>query len=94
MITAVIIFACITALLELVLLLKFASVPTMNKSWFKVLVHVGVALLNLLVHWGTLVGTMTAITAALVSFMTLPLAIYLKIVWTRYKKEGLRKALA
>lgn len=91
MIAAVIIFAVITAALELVMLLKFASVHLMNKGWFRATLHVGVALLNLLVHWGTLVGTMTAITAALVSFATLPLAIYIKVVYNRYREAQQRK---
>jgi len=89
MLEAVIIFALITATLELFLLLKFVSVETMQKKWFATLVHLGVAMLNLIVHWGTITGTMTAITAALVSFATLPLAIYIGIFIRRWKTRHL-----
>lgn len=91
MIFIVVTFAVITAMLELVILLKFAPIPLLNKNWFKAAVHIGVALLNLIVHWGTIVGTMTAITAALVSFMTLPLAMYIKVVYNRYREAQQHK---
>lgn len=39
-------------------------------------VHLIAIVANLIIHWGTVVGTMTAVTAGLVSFITVPLVIY------------------
>lgn len=72
MLKIVLFFALITALFESALLLKFSSVRMLNKGWFVACIHTLVVALNLLVHWGTIVGTMTAITAGLVSFVTVP----------------------
>lgn len=85
MVSMVITFALITAVFELLILLKFFSIPTMQKPWFPVVIHVVVAGANLIVHWGTIVGTMTAITAALVSFAVFPSAIWLKTFWSEYR---------
>ena len=43
-------------------------------------VHLVAILANLIVHWGTIVGTMTAISAGLVSFITVPVVLFL-IFW-------------
>lgn len=85
MLSTVIAFAVITALFEALILLKFFKLSTLTKSWFPVFVHIVVAGLNLIVHWGTIVGTMTAVTAALVSFTVFPCVIWLKTFWRSYK---------
>lgn len=72
MITTVIVFAVLTALFEAILLLKFSSERMLAKEWFRGFVHMLAICANLAIHWGTIVGTMTAITAGLVSFATVP----------------------
>lgn len=94
MLTIVIVFAAITALFEALLLLKFVSLNRLMSPWSAAAVHIGVFAINLIVHWGTIVGTMTAVTAALVSFAVYPSVIWLKTFWTEMKnghqpKQGL-----
>lgn len=72
MLSTVIAFALITAIFEAVLLFKFTNAELLQKRWFRGFVHIFAITANLVVHWGTIVGTMTAITAGLVSFITLP----------------------
>jgi hypothetical protein len=85
MLTATLIFALLSATLELILLLKFAPQRLLAKPWFVNTVHLTVAALNLAIHFGTLVGTMTAITAALVSFVTVPAALWIKTFSMHYR---------
>ena len=85
MLTATLIFALLSALLELILLLKFVPQWLLAKPWFVNTVHLIVAALNLAIHFGTLVGTMTAITAALVSFITVPAALWIKTFRMHYR---------
>lgn len=87
MLSAVIAFALLSALLELLMLLKFTSAKTLQKEGFAATVHIAVTLLNLCIHWGTIVGTMTAITACLVSFATLPLAKWIKTFWENWHEQ-------
>lgn len=77
MLETVLIFALITALFEAILLLKFSSERMLTKKWFRGSVHIVAIATNFAVHWGTIVGTMTAITAGLVSFATVPCVIYI-----------------
>lgn len=76
MLATVLVFALITAIFELVILLKFVSKSSLEKTWVQWLCHVVAFAANLTVHWGTIVGTMTAITAGLVSFATIPVALF------------------
>lgn len=87
MLTATFIFALLSATLELILLLKFVPQRLLAKTWFVNMVHLTVAVLNLAIHFGTLVGTMTAITAALVSFVTVPTALWIK-TFTKHYRAG------
>lgn len=105
MLTTVLVFALITAIFELCVLLKFSSIAWLTGckkifvGWRKDaetkryvrkyvtlehshVVHVVAMVANLIVHWGTIVGTMTAITAGLVSFCTVPVAIWFMKVRT------------
>lgn len=91
MVTAVLLFAAITALFEAIMLLKWFNVDTLHKPWVAGLVHIAAFGINLLVHWGTLTGTMTAITAALVSFAVYPAVIWLKTFRTELKNEKLQR---
>lgn len=84
MLVTVLIFAAITALFEAFLLLKFVSLSKLMSPWAAAAVHIGVFAVNIIVHWGTIVGTMTAITAALVSFAVYPSVIWLKTFWSSY----------
>ena len=84
MVATALIFAFVSALFELILLLKWAPLSWLNNVYFTTTVHVVVILANLAIHFGTVVGTMTAITAGLVSFGTMPLAIVLKTFWRNW----------
>lgn len=100
MIHIVLLFTVITAAFEMCLLLKFATPEWLQSSWAlpvgwnkrKLIpkagvVHVIAIGFNLAVHWGTIVGTMTAITAGLVSFVTVPATVWLMVNSTRLRAE-------
>lgn len=76
LVEAVLIFAAITALFETVILMKVKPRTRLrvlgNAKWVA-LIHAIVFFVNIAVHYGTLTGSMTAITAALSSFVTIPL---------------------
>ena len=91
MVTAVIIFATITAVFEALLLLKFCSLQLLRSTLFATLVHFMAFGINLMVHWGTLTGTMTAITAALVSFAVYPSVVWVKTFWKELR-HGQKRA--
>lgn len=75
MIESVVVFGLLTAAVEFLLLYKFMPLRWLRKKPVQAVLHFGVAALNLLIHWGTIVGTMTAITALFVSFITVPTVI-------------------
>ena len=85
MVTAVLVFALLSALFEMILLLKLVPKNLMLKPWFQVTTHTVVIAANLAIHFGTITGTMTAITAGLVSFATVPMCCWLKSFWHNYK---------
>lgn len=85
MVTAVLIFALLSATFEMILLLKLAPRTLLMKPWFQVTTHTVVIAANLAIHFGTITGTMTAITAGLVSFATVPMCCWLKSFWHNYK---------
>ena len=78
MVTAVIIFALLSATFEFILLMKLVPHTLLLRPWFQVTVHTLVVAANLAIHFGTITGTMTAITAGLVSFCTVPMACWIK----------------
>lgn len=88
MVSTVLIFAALSALFELILLLRFAPQSLITRNWFQVCVHTLVIVANLAIHFGTVVGTMTAITAGLVSFGTMPCAVLLKTFWKNYTNHS------
>lgn len=80
LIEAVLVFAAITAAFELVILMKLAPrtrCRVLGSARWVLFIHTAVFTINLAVHYGTLVGSMTAITAALTSFVTVPFARWL-----------------
>ena len=87
MVTAVVIFALLSALFEMILLLKLAPLSLLQKNWFQVTTHTLVIAANLAIHFGTVTGTMTAITAGLVSFATVPMCCLAKSFWHNYKNN-------
>ena len=96
MIEAVLLFGTFSALFELILLGMLAPrtrLRLLGSAHKQNLLHVGFLLLNLMIHWGTMTGSMTAIVAFLVS---LPTVLIAKLVWgqitdDRYYKTGLIK---
>ena len=90
MITTVLVFALVTALFEGAILSEFVSLKLMERSWFKFLVHAIAFGVNLWVHFGTITGPMTAVTAALVSFVVYPAVLWAKTFNEEYSKRPSR----
>lgn len=67
MIEATFIFAMLTALFELVLVCKMSQRTRMHVLRYPALITLLFFAFNLIIHFGTVVGTMTAVCAALVS---------------------------
>jgi hypothetical protein len=86
MLSTVIIFALVTAALEFILLMKWAPSWLLRKKWFAASIHVIAFGGNMLIHWGTIVGTMTAVVACLASFVTFPAAKWMKTLWENYRQ--------
>ena len=103
MIEAVILFGLMTAAFELVLLSMLSprkrlrllgSEPACN------VMHVAFLVLILVIHWGTLIGTMSGVGAFLCSLLTVRLARawfgfitsdrYYTVGWTKYSVEELQ----
>jgi hypothetical protein len=71
MITTVLAFTALTALLEALLIYGAVPAHWLERRWVRAALHVAAFGGNLLIHWGTVTGTMTAVAAALASFATL-----------------------
>ncbi len=75
MIEAVFTFAFVSALFEFVVLMKIrpgTRCRVLGSGRWVSLIHILVVSANLIIHYGTITGTMTAVTAGLVSFATIP----------------------
>lgn len=76
-IQAVLLFAFLSSLFELVILMKIKPRTRLrvlgSKRW-PIFIHVITFSVNIFVHYGTVTGTMTAIVASLASFVTVPIA--------------------
>ena len=80
MITAVLMFGLLNIIFEFVLLsmlpprtrLRLLGSPNRRN-----LLHVGFLLGNLIIHWGTLIGTMSAVLAFISSMITVQIAMWL-----------------
>ena len=78
-IEAVFMFAAMSALFEFIVVMKLSPRTRCRVlgSPFKIgLIHLFTIGFNLFVHWGTLIGTSSAIAAGLASFVTIPIAAY------------------
>ena len=80
MIDAVLLFGLMNIVFEFVLLSMISPRWRLRVLGNRVLrnaVHVLFLLANLMIHWGTLIGTMSAILAFISSMVTVRMAIYL-----------------
>lgn len=79
-IEAVILFSFLSAALEFVLLMKTPPrirLRLLGSPLAVGLLHTVVGITNLIVHYGTLIGSMSAVVSALASFVTIPFARWL-----------------
>lgn len=77
MIDAVLLFAFITAIGEFIVLSMFPislRLRLLGSHVACVMVHILCAAVNLTIHWGTMTGSMTAVTAFVVSTVVLWIA--------------------
>lgn len=96
MIDAVLLFGAMNVLFEFVLLCMLSPrrrLRLLGEPLQKVMVHMGFLLLNLLIHWGTVVGTMSAVMAFICSLATVKIAekVFGHITEGRYYHVGLIK---
>lgn len=76
MIEAVFTFALVTMAFEFVLLMKLnpaRRLRVLGSTRWVTTIHVLMIMINILIHFGTITGSMTAVTAGLTSFITIPL---------------------
>lgn len=77
MVDAVLLFAALSALFEFVIVMKVPArirLRVLGNGVSIFLIHSAALLINLIVHWGTITGTMSAVIAGLASMATVPLA--------------------
>ncbi len=77
MVETVLIFAALSAAFELVLVAKLplrARLRLLGSPRLTICVHMFFIVCNLVIHFGTVTGSMTAIVAGLTSFLVMPLA--------------------
>jgi hypothetical protein len=94
MIDAVITFATITAIGELILIANLNRVSRLKLLGSKIrrmTFHIGFAALNLWIHWGTITGSMTAVTAFVVSVFVMHLS---RLYWGSYYNGKYTKGFA
>lgn len=96
MIDAVIVFGAMNVLFEFVLLCMLSPrrrLRLLGNHIQKVMVHLGFLLLNVIIHWGTVIGTMSAIGAFICSLATVKVAelVFGQITEGRYYRVGLIK---
>ena len=96
MIAAVLLFGALNVLFEFVVL---SMVPPrmrlrlLGNRNSQALIHIGVLLANLIIHWGTLIGTMSGILSFVCSIVTIRIAQFMfgQIKDGRYYTVGLVK---
>ena len=94
MIEVVFMFGFINVVFEFVLLSMLSPrlrLRLLGSPNYQMLLHVGFLLLNLMVHWGTVVGTMSSVLAFVCSIVTVKMAqtLYGKLVDGRHYTTGL-----
>jgi hypothetical protein len=80
MIQAVLLFAALSAAFEFAVLMKIkprTRLRILGSSRTVGFIHLIVITFNICLHYGTVVGTMTAVVAGLASFAAIPLARYI-----------------
>lgn len=102
MIEAVLLFGFMNILFEFVLLAMLrprTRLRVLGSGNSKNLLHVGFLLLNLIIHWGTLIGTMSAVMAFICSLVTVQIAMKLfgyvsgtqyHVGWIKYSVKELQ----
>lgn len=96
MIDAVLVFGILNIAFEFVLLAMLpprTRLKLLGNESACVVLHFGILLLNITIHWGTLVGTMASILAFCASIITVQIArkLFGKIVDGRYYHVGVVK---
>lgn len=89
MIDAVLLFGALNIAFEFVLLSMMPPcyrLRLLGAPHYRNLLHVGFLLANLIIHWGTLIGTMSAVLAFITSMITVRIAMWLYgfIINTQY----------
>lgn len=77
MVDAVLIFGLLNVLFEFVVLSMVAPrarLRVLGSDTGCVMLHISMLLLNLTIHWGTIIGTMSSILAFICSLLTVKLA--------------------
>lgn len=96
MIEAVLLFGAMNIVFEFVLLSMLSPrvrLRVLGSPNYRNALHVGFLLLNLIIHWGTLVGTMSGVMAFVSSMVTVRVAMWLfgYVVDGRYYTVGVIK---
>lgn len=96
MIDAVLMFGALNVLFEFVLLCMLSPrmrLRVLGDATKSVAMHLGFLLLNIIIHWGTLVGTMSGILAFVSSIATVHVAriLFGSVSEGRYYRVGLVK---
>jgi hypothetical protein len=100
---AVLLFGAMNVLFEFVLLSMLnprMRLRLLGEPYKRNLLHIGFLLLNLVIHWGTLIGTMSAVMAFICSLVTVQIAMkvfgfisdgrYYTVGWIKYSAEELQ----
>lgn len=80
MIDAVLLFGALNIAFEFVLLSMMPPryrLRLLGLPYYRNALHVSFLLLNLIIHWGTLIGTMSAVLAFITSMITVRIAMWL-----------------
>lgn len=96
MVSAVLLFGLLNIIFEMVLISMMPPrmrLRVLGKPNYRNALHVGFLLLNLIIHWGTVVGTMSSIMAFVASIVTVRIAMWLfgYVVDGRYYHVGVIK---
>ena len=96
MVSAVLLFGLMNIIFEMVLISMIPPrmrLRVLGNPNYRNALHVGFLLLNLIIHWGTVVGTMSSIMAFVASIVTVRIAMWLfgYVVDSRYYHVGIIK---
>ena len=96
MVSAVLLFGLMNIIFEMVLISMMPPrmrLKVLGNPNYRNALHIGFLLLNLIIHWGTVVGTMSSIMAFVASIVTVRIAMWLfgYVVDGRYYHVGVIK---